>query len=142
MKKRVMTMVAACAIALGGWAQYGEAIQFPTADLYDSGVMNMYARALAETAARREEIFEGYQELALQAFEEKRWYKVIDYVDAALRSQYYNGQVYYLRGSAYEALGNWKQAKKDYRKGSKNGYYLAKIALNSLNEKMRQQRKK
>jgi len=142
MKKRVMTVIAACVVAMSGWAQYAEPVQLPTFDLYDSGVMNAYARAMAETAARREEIFEGYQELAQGAFERKDWSRVIYYVDEALKTHYYNGTVYYFRGSAYEALGNWRQAKKDYRKGAKNGCGLAKVALYSLNEKMKQHRKR
>jgi len=54
MKKKAVTLALMCAMALNSNAQYyggGEAVQFPVADLYDQGAMNMYLRALAETAA-------------------------------------------------------------------------------------------
>ena len=141
MKKRLAILIAACVIAVGSRAQYAEPIQFPVADLYDSGVMNMYARALAETVARREEIFHGYQELALQAFEDERWYKVIEYANNALNTHYESGLIYYLRGVAHESLENWRQAKKDFKKSIKYGCDPARAALNLLNEKMKNRKR-
>ena len=70
MKKKVMTVAMMCLIAMNGNAQVyaGDAwLQMPTTDLYDTGMMNMYARAMAETAARREAVFEQYYDKAIEA---------------------------------------------------------------------------
>jgi Flp pilus assembly protein TadD len=97
---------------------------------------------LAETAARRKANFERYSNLAVEAFNKKQWNYVILYVNNALETQYYNGEVFYLRGFAYEMLGDERQAKKDYRKGKKNGSYRAEIAMEQLKEKQKQRRKR
>ena len=61
MKKKILTITIMCTMAMSSKAQiygYDTAVQMPTMDLYDTGMMNMYARALAETAARRKAVFE------------------------------------------------------------------------------------
>ena len=142
MKKRVMTMAAACAIALGSWAQYGEAIQFPTADLYDSGMMNGLTRAYAETYGMRQRIFNEYVEMAFQAWENKHWSKVVRYVDGALDTGLWSEDLYYMRGFAYEQMGNVKAAKKNYKEGKRLGSYEAAKALENLLQRERQYRNK
>ena len=57
MKKRLLIGALMCFVVLKGSAQvyaYDTWTQLPTMDLYDTGMMNMYARALAETSARRQ----------------------------------------------------------------------------------------
>jgi len=39
-------------------------------------------------------------------------------------------------------LGDERRAKKDYRKGKKNGSYRAEIAMEQLKEKQKQRRKR
>jgi len=145
MRKKILTMSLLCSMAMGANAQiyaYDTWMQMPTRDLYDDGMMNMYARTLAETAARRKANFEQYSNLAVEAFNKKQWNYVILYVNNALETQYYNGEVFYLRGFAYEMLGDERRAKKDYRKGKKNGSYRAEIAMEQLKEKQKQRRKR
>ena len=145
MRKKILTMSLLCAMAMGANAQiyaYDTWMRMPTRDIYDEGAMNMYARALAETAARRKANFERYSNLADEAFNKKQWNYVIYYVNEALETQYYNGELFYLRGIAYEMLGNERQAKKDYRKGKKNGSYRAVLAMEQLKEKQKQRRKR
>lgn len=114
----------------------------PTKDIYDDGMLNMYARALAETAERRRAQFEQYSNMADEAFTKKRWNYVIYYVNEAFKTQYHNGYLYYMRGYAFEMLGDERTAKKDYRRGKKNGSYQAALALDQLKEKQRQRRKR
>lgn len=73
-------------------------------DIYDDGMMNMYLRAVAETAARRKTLFEQFSDRAVEAFNKKQWSLVICYVNDAFETQYYNGELYYLRGYAFEML--------------------------------------
>ncbi len=138
MKKKVMTVAMMCLIAMNGNAQVyaGDAwLQMPTTDLYDTGMMNMYARAMAETAARREAVFEQYYDKAIEACKKKEWSEVIYLVNNALETRYYTGGIYFLRGYAYEQLGNLRAAKKDYKKGKKYNSPEAARALESLKAK-------
>ena len=111
-------------------------------DIYDDAMMNMYLRAVAETGARRKALFEQFSDRAAEAFNKKQWSLVICYVNDAFETQYYNGELYYLRGYAFEMLGDERQAKKDYRKGKRNNSYQAALALDQLKEKQRQRRKR
>ena len=145
MRKKILTMSLLCLMAMSANAQiyaYDAWAQMPTKDIYDDGALNMYVRALAETAARRKAYFERYSNLAVEAFNKKQWNYVILYVNNALETQYYNGEVFYLRGFAYEMLGDERRAKKDYRKGKKNGSYRAEIAMEQLKEQQKQRRKR
>jgi len=145
MKKKIFAITLACMMATGMEAQvgaYDNWMQMPTRGIYDDEMTNMYARALAETAARRQANFERYSNMASEAFTKKQWNYVIYYVNAAFDTQYYNGQLYYMRGYAFEMLGNERNAKKDYRKGKKKNSYQAALALDQLKEKQKQRKKK
>ena len=140
MKKKVMTLALMCLMAMSGRAQVyaGDAwMQMPTMDLYDTGMMNLYARALAETAARRQAAFERYYDLAIEACGRKEWNEVVYLVNSALETKYYTGSIYFLRGYAYEQMGNLRAAKKDYKKGKKYNSPEAARALESLKARKR-----
>ena len=135
MKKRIVFACVMTLATLNCRAQiYGGdvATTFPTPDLYDSGMMNMYLRALAETSVKRKQNYDLYSELAYKAFNNKEWNNAIRYVNYALETQYYSETLYYIRGYAYEQLGNLRAAKKDYKKGKKHGSLDAARALESL----------
>lgn len=145
MKKKILAVALTCLISTSVEAQvyaYDSWVQMPTKDIYDDGMMNMYLRAVAETAARRKALFEQFSDRAVEAFKRKQWSLVICYVNDAFETQYYNGELYYLRGYAFEMLGDERQAKKDYRKGKRNNSYQAALALVQLKEKQRQRRKR
>ena len=145
MTKKIFAIALTCLISTGVEAQvyaYDSWGQMPTKDIYDDGMMNMYLRAVAETAARRKALFEQFSDRAAEAFNKKQWSLVICYVNDAFETQYYNGELYYLRGYAFEMLGEERQAKKDYRKGKRNNSYQAALALDQLKEKQKQRRKR
>lgn len=134
-KKRLLIGALMCFVVLKGSAQvyaYDTWTQLPTMDLYDTGMMNMYARALEETSARRQEYFSRYSDLAMEAYRNNRWRDAIYYVNEALGTRYYSGAIYYIRGYAYEQLGDLRAAKKDYKKGKKYHCAEASLALKSL----------
>lgn len=138
MKKSVLMVAMVCMasmMSVKGWAQYDDPVIFPTMELYDSGAMNAYLRALTETASARSELFEIYAEKAFEAFEDKQWRDVISYVGKAFDTKYCNGDLYYLRGYAYEQLGKQFAAKRDYKKGKKYNSSLAAEALEELQKK-------
>ena len=140
MKKKVMTLALMCLMAMSSKAQVyaGDAwMQMPTMDLYDTGMMNLYARALAETAARRKAVFEQYYDMAIEACGRKEWSEVVYLVNSALETQYYTGGIYFLRGYAYEQMGNLRAAKRDYKKGKKYNSPEAARALESLKARKR-----
>lgn len=140
MKKKILAITFMCAMAMNGDAQVyaGDTwMQMPTMDLYDTGMMNMYARALAETAARRRANFEWYFDKAVSACERKEWSEVVYLVNQALGTRYESGYIYYIRGYAYEQLGNFRAAKKDYKKSKKMNTPGAAKALEALKAKSR-----
>ena len=135
MKKKFLVIAMTCSLTMNTGAQIyaGDSwMQMPTADLYDAGTMNMYLRALAETEARRKENYQRYNSLAFDAYKNKQWNSVIYYVNMALETKYYSGQLYYIRGYAFEQNGNLRAAKKDYKKGKKYGSIEAARALEAL----------
>lgn len=122
MNKVVITIVLICSIAVSSKAQIyaGDSwAPLPTRDLYDTGVMSMHLRALAETASIRRENYFRYSDMAVEAYRTHNWNNVIYYVNQALSTYYYSGGLYYMRGYAYEQLGNRRAAKKDYKMGVK-----------------------
>lgn len=138
MKKELVALTLAWSVTMNGNAQVypGDSwARLPTMDLYDTGTMNAYARAVAETAARRKRLFEYYSDLAVEAYNEEQWSYAIECVNNALNTQYYSGLVFYIRGYALEQLGDEKAAMKDYKKGKKYGSEAAASALESLKDR-------
>jgi hypothetical protein len=138
MKKTVMMMAVMSLMAVGAKAQvyaYDQALPLPTMDLYDTGVMNMTLRALAETAAWRKQRYEERADMALEAYKKKQWRNVIGYVNDALSTGFYCGELFYIRGNAFEQLGDVKTAKKDYKTGKKYNCTEAAQALETLKAK-------
>lgn len=143
MKKKLMMVALMCLTVLSGKAQfygYEQAIQLPTMDLYDNATMEMALRAARETAPRRQQAFEFYGDQAYDAYCNNRWVDVINNVNSALNTGYYNGKLYFFRGYAYESLGYYKNAKKDYKLARKNGVFEANAALDRIKQKMKAKR--
>ena len=135
MKKMMMTVALMCIVVLSSRAQvygYDQAVRLPTVDLYDDALMEMELRAARETAARRQQAFEYYGDQAYDAYLNKKWVDVINNVNNALKTGYYNGKLYFFRGFAYESLGYYSNAKKDYKVAKKNGVYEANAALERI----------
>ena len=144
MKKRIIVIVLTCSMAMKVGAQiysYDRGVQFPITSLYDTDMMNMQLRALAETAAIRKENYRRYSDMAFEAYNNNNWSNVIYYVNAALNTLYYSGTLYYIRGYAYEQLGNLRAAKKDYKTGKKYNCSEAVQALESLKAKRKHKTK-
>ena len=140
MRKGIVLLVMMCAVSLKGQAQiygYDQAIKLPTAELYDMNMMNAYANALRETAGTRMQAYRMYCDYAITALSEKQWNNAVYYVDKALDTGYYSGDLYWIRGFANEQMGNLKQAKKDYKEGTKLGSEGAEQALEQLKERMK-----
>ena len=114
---------------------YEQALPLPTVDLYDTGVMNMTLRAMAETAAWRKQRYEERADMALEAYKKEQWRSVIGYVNDALSTGFYCGELFYIRGNAFERLGDLKAAKRDYKTGKKYNCREAAIALETLKAK-------
>ena len=139
MKKGIVLFMM-CAATLSGQAQiygYDQAIELPKANLYDMDMMNAYINALRDTAPRRQQLFQFYSDKAMEAGIDNHWELCIYYVDKALDTGFYNGDIYYVRGLANEQLGRLKDAKKDYKTGKKLGSEYAANALEELKEKMK-----
>ena len=130
------------ALSVKAQFQYDAALPLPTVDLYDSGAMNMYLNALAQTAPRREARYHEYCDMAYEALDNHQWSYVISYVNQALGTGFYCGSIYYVRGYAYESLGNYKAAKRDYKIGKKYNSVEAAQALDALKIRIKQNRRR
>ena len=143
MKKMIVTVALVCTMVLGSKAQvygYDQAVRLPTTDLYDNTLMEMALRAARETAPRRQQAFEHFGDLAYDAYCNKKWVDVINNVNSALKTGYYNGKLYFFRAFAYESLGYYKNAKKDYKVAKKHGVFEANAALERIKQKMKAKR--
>lgn len=143
MKKKVLAITFACAVAMNANAQVypGDSwAKLPTMSLYDPNMTNMYLGALAATAGQRQDNYYRYYNLAMEASKNKQWGLVIYYADKALDTHYYSGEIYYLRGWANEELGKLKEAKKDYKQAYKYDCEEAAEALENLDAKMKQKK--
>ena len=151
MKKKLLTGLMMGLLSIDAQAQiygYDDYVRMPTMDLYDPGTMNMAIRAQAEAAARRQEMaarrqemFRFYASRALEAQKAQRWYEVIENATQAINIDPI-GLVFVTRGEAYEALGYYKEALKDYKAGKRDNCPEAAIAYNALKAKMKEMKKK
>ena len=144
MKKRTLTItVMMLMLVMTANAQvgaYDRAIPLPTRDLYDTQTMNMalaHAQMAARVEAQRKELFSIYANKAVEAYNNSQWVVAINCVNNALETTYYNADVYYIRGYAYEKLGYYRDAKKKKKKAKKYGNEYAEDALESLKVKMK-----
>lgn len=71
----------------------------------------------------------------------QRWYEVIENATQALNIDPI-GLVFVTRGEAYKALGNYKQALRDYKAGKRDNCPEAATAYNTLKAKMKEMKKK
>ena len=138
MRRGIVLLMMMCALCLKGQAQiyeYDEAIKLPTADLYDMSMVTAYANALRETTGIRMQAYRMYSDYAVAAIKEGLWNDAIFYVNKALDTGFYCGDLYWIRGWAYDALGDYRAAKRDYKKGKKLGSEGAAMALDKLKER-------
>jgi len=140
MIKKGTILALLCFTAIGAKAQiYGgdAAMQMPTTELYNPRMMEMSLRAHAEMVARQSALFEQYGNQAVDAFNNGEWSNAIYYANYAL-SLYENPSLRYIRGSAYERLGSYKAALKDYKSAKKGGISEAVGAYDALKKKIKE----
>ncbi len=90
------------------------------------------ADLMAAAARGRAQRFRKYCDEAYEALNRGDKYGFITYTNYALSTDYYNAKMYYDRGKVFQELGDYKQAKKNFRKAKKYGYYQAEQALGEL----------
>lgn len=146
MKHLLLTLFCASALTLDVSAQiYSNdgAMMMPTRDLYSSwqsyGDIASAAKLAAEADYRRKQYYEYHAAEAYDSYRKGDYYNCIHSSSEALETGYYSADLYYIRGVSFEHLGNYKQAKKCYRKARKKGSISARSALRAL--KMRNKNK-
>jgi hypothetical protein len=77
-------------------------------------------------------IYKHFSNLAIDAYNNGRWGDVIENVNMAETAGRIHGELYFIRGYAYEQLGYIKKAKKNYECGIIKGSIEAENALDSL----------
>ena len=135
MRKKNLVIALACLITMNVDAQiypYDTTVPSQPTELYDPNIMNMYIRSMAEPAAYRKEKYYRYRDLAIEACKDKQWNYAIYYVNEALDTRYYSGQLYFIRGYAYEKLGNIRSANRNYKAAIKYNFPEAAQALEAL----------
>lgn len=90
------------------------------------------AQAKAARDAYNEQRFDEYKKKAYASLNKGDKYGFITYSNYALQTGWYNAQLYYDRGEVFQALGDYKNAKREYKKAKRKGYYLAETALQRL----------
>jgi hypothetical protein len=80
-----------------------------------------------EAAAKQR--FSDYSDKAYECFNKSDYQGFIYYSSLALNTGWYNSEMYYDRGRAFEELHDYKQAKKQYKIALGYGYYPAQSAL-------------
>ena len=136
MKKMRKTLVTAlvCGCFLNVQAQ---SVPLPTVDLYDSGMMNMAIQSHAQTYGIRKQNYEMYVDMAFEAAKKDEWRNVLIYTESALDTGFWNAELYFMRGIAYERLGYLKEAQKEYKTAKRKGSIYAADALDLLKAKMK-----
>lgn len=132
-RSRLMAIIFACYLGMPCQAQ---AVEFPTIDLYDSGVMNMYSQAYAGTIATRMNTYSTYADLAVNAYGRNELTTALKYANGALETGLDNGTMLYCRGLIYEAMEQYRYALKDYKKAKSSGIREASIAYDQLKRKL------
>lgn len=86
---------------------------------------------------RKQQLFRDYRDHAYECSKKGDTYGFLMYSGAALGTGYYNNQLYYDRGVAFESIHNYRQAKKEYKQAIKKGHSSASYAyeLCKANEK-------
>lgn len=87
--------------------------------------MMMAARAKAYHQERMKERFEEYLDKAYDHYNNGFYKAFIYYTDFALKTGWYSSKLYYDRGQAFEMLHDYRNAKKEYKRAIKKGYYPA-----------------
>ena len=99
---------------------------------YTFNEIMLQAKVQAARNAYNEKKFKEYSNEAYEAYNRGDKYGFITYTNYALETGWYNAKMYYDRGQVFQSLGDMKNAKREYKKAKKHGYYQAEIALNQL----------
>lgn len=141
MKHLILTLFCASALTLDVSAQiysYDGAMMMPTRDLYSDwqsfGDIAKAARMAAAADHRRKSHFEDYESEAYDYFNRGDYYNCLYSSSLALETGFYTPRLFYIRGIAFERIGNYKEAKKMYRKAKRKGFTPARTALEALKQ--------
>ena len=100
------------------------------------------AERIAKARQEREAQYNNYINKAYKALNRGNRNDFITYTNYALNTGFYNAQVYYDRGSVFQAMEDYAKAKKEYKIAKKLGYYQAERALVILKSIRKAKRKK
>ena len=121
MKKYLIILVLTL-VATTGKAQLVINSQFKPLS-YEQLMLHAQAEAYREQEAK--ERFDQYQERAYGCYRRGDYKGFIYYSDYALKTGWYNSELYYDRGVAFEHLHEYGKAKKEYKRAIKKGFYPA-----------------
>ena len=86
-------------------------------------------------------MFRYYASRTIEAYNAKRWYDVIENANYTIGIEPL-GLCFFMRGAAFEAIGNYEAALSDYKAGKKDNCPEAASALVALKAKMKEMKKK
>ena len=96
--------------------------------LYSQNAERIRERQEQREAAAKQR-FGDYSDKAYECFNKLDYQGFIYYSSLALNTGWYNSEMYYNRGRAFEELHDYKQAKRQYKIALGYGYYPAQSAL-------------
>lgn len=90
-------------------------------------ILSAKAEAYRQNVAKQR--FEEYKAKAYECYNKQDYNGFITYSNYALDTGWYNSKLYYDRGAIFEHFHDYKNAKKEYKKALRKGYYPAQNAL-------------
>lgn len=86
--------------------------------------------------------FERYRDKAYECSNNKDYSGFLYYSSMALKSGYYSAKLYNDRGIAYEIMGNYSKALKEYKRALRKGYYEAEASIKRVKAKKKEKNKR
>lgn len=137
--KRLFLLIAAVVMVATGYAQSVESgfrpmtmeeLMLPFILYSQNSERIQQIQEQRQQAARQR--FAEYRDKAYECYNKNDYSGFIYYSAIALSTGRYNVEMYYDRGVAFEALHDYKQAKKEYKMAINYGYYPAVTAYNEV----------
>ena len=139
MKQKVKLFLASLALGMSATTtMHAQYLELPVGDIFDTNMMSMALNTAREISIRRAQEYNYNYDMALKASANQQWTQAIGYCNRAMRYNNAEGDLYFIRGYAFEQMGDYVAAKNDYWKGKDLGSSSAASMLSSFNERIRE----
>ena len=127
--KRIILISALAFISIYGHAQKLNYVSESYFQPMSMGEMILKAQTEIYWQQVMQQKFEEYQDKAYNCLNNGNYQGFITYSSYALETGWYSSKLYYDRGVVFEYFHDYRNAKKEYKRAIKSGYYPAQTAL-------------